>query len=95
MSRIKFFKDSHIAVYIYGEKNDKHHGKHLLVLKVDESCQYGFDGEPLACSKPLKSQKERKLVREWILSHQQELEKAWEDVNNGIKPQVLEKEEKK
>lgn len=44
MARIKFFKDEKIAVYIYGEQYEKHHGKHILILKADEECQYGFDG---------------------------------------------------
>ena len=90
MARIKTFKDLGIAIYIYGEKNEKHHGKHILVLKADEDCQYGFDGNPLKCSKALKSRAEHKAVRKWILSHQKELEYAWENINAGINPGMIE-----
>ncbi len=54
MAKIKFFKDKNIAIYIYGERYEKHHEKHLLVVKADESCEYGFNGKPLKCSKALK-----------------------------------------
>ncbi len=89
MARIKYFEDRKIAIYIYGEKTGKHHGKHVLVLKSDEDCQYGFDGEPLNCSAALKNRADRTMVREWILAHQTELEQAWEDINNGIDPGMI------
>lgn len=53
MARIKYFADLRISIYIYGETNEKHHGKHVLVLKTDEDCQYGFDGKPIGNSKGL------------------------------------------
>ena len=86
MARIKYFENEKIAIYIYGEKNERHHEKHLLVLKRDEECQYGFDGMPIKNSPALRKKSERELVAQWILEHQAQLEKAWEDVNNGIKP---------
>ena len=86
MAKIKLFKDNNIAVYIYGEKYGKHHEKHILVIKKDEDCEYGFDGYPLSCSKPLRKREDRKVLKEWILSHQEELNKAWDDINNGINP---------
>lgn len=89
MARIKFFKEYLIAVYIYGEKNGKHHEKHVLVLKKDENCQYGFDGKPIKNSACLKNKEERKALKEWILSHRMELEQAWEDVNNGKNPGMI------
>lgn len=89
MPRIKYFKNNKIAIYIYGEKYEKHHEKHILVLKADEDCQYGFNGYPLKCSKSLREKEDRELVKRWILSHQKELEKAWIDVNNGINPGVI------
>lgn len=89
MSRIKFFEKYGIAVYIYGEKHSKHHGKHILVLKSDEACQYDFNGYPLSCSNALKSKKDRKMLRKWILLHKADLEDAWENVNNGIKPKTI------
>lgn len=86
MARIKYFQNNNMAVYIYGEKYEKHHGKHILVLKPDEDCQYGFDGKPLSCSKELRNKDDRKVLKEWILSHRRQLEKAWNDINNGINP---------
>jgi hypothetical protein len=87
MARIKYFKDKNIAIYIYGEQNNKHHEKHILVLKKDEDCQYDFHGNPISGN--LKNKDDRKIVREWILKHQLELEKAWEDINNGISPKII------
>ncbi len=42
VARIKFFSDAKIAIYIYGEMNEKHHEKHVLVMKADEKCNYDF-----------------------------------------------------
>lgn len=89
MPRVKYFDSNKIAIYIYGEKYEKHHERHVLVLKAGEDCQYGFDGYPLSYSKALKNREDRELVKEWILSHQKELEQAWTDVNNGINPGVI------
>jgi hypothetical protein len=89
MARIKYFKDKKIAIYIYGEKYEKHHKKHVLVLTADEDCQYGFDGEPLNCSKQLKNKEDRETVKNWILSRNAELEKAWDDINNGVNPGTI------
>ena len=89
MARIKYFIDEKIAIYIYGELNERHHGKHVLVLKVDEECNYGFDGRVVKNSKALRSKKEHKMVSEWIRRHRAELDAAWTDVNNGVKPQPI------
>ncbi len=43
MARIKWFENEQIVVYIYGELFGKHHLRHVLILKKDENCQYGFD----------------------------------------------------
>lgn len=88
-SRIKYLEDECIAIYIYGEATEKHHGKHLLILKADEGCQYGFDGRPIKGSKALKNRNDRKVLRRWILSHQDDLEEAWDDINNGRKPKFI------
>ncbi len=90
MARIHYFKQYSIAIYIYGERYGKHHEKHILVLKADEDCEYGFDGKPLKCSKALRNKTERVVIKRWILSHRKQLEKAWEDINNGINPGVIE-----
>lgn len=90
MAKIKYFLSRQISIYIYGEKNEKHHNKHVLVLKKDEDCQYGFDGKPIPGTKGLKNKIDSNLVENWILSHQEELEKAWDDINNGINPGLIE-----
>ncbi len=89
MARIKVFSDLGIVIYIYGEKNERHHGKHVLVVKTDEDSQYGFDGKPIKGIKDLSNKKDRQAVSNWILSHQDELNKAWEDINNGIRPDMI------
>ncbi len=86
MARIKYFEEECIAVYIYGERYGKHHEKHLLVMKADENCEYGFDGQPLSCSAALKNKRDREVLASWILLNREKLEKAWDDINNGINP---------
>ncbi len=86
MARIKYFEEERIAVYIYGERYGKHHEKHLLVMKADENCEYGFDGQPLSCSVALKNKRDREVLASWILLNREKLEKAWDDINNGINP---------
>ncbi len=36
--------------------------------------------------KSSKNKADRKVVEEWIISNQEALEKAWEDINNGVNP---------
>ncbi len=86
MARIKWFENEKIVVYIYGELYEKHHERHLLVLKKDEDCQYGFDGEPVKGTKRLKRKADHELVSSWILAHTDELNKAWEMINMGLNP---------
>jgi hypothetical protein len=87
MARIKYFKDKNIAIYIYAERYNKHHEKHILVLKKDEDCQFDFDGNPISGN--LKNADDRRIIKNWILNHRDELEKAWEDINNGINPGII------
>ena len=54
MARIKWFENEQIVVYIYGELYEKHHLRHVLILKKDEDCQYGFDSQPIHGTKRLK-----------------------------------------
>lgn len=89
MARIKYFEQQKIAIYIYGEQMGKHHGKHILVLKADEDCQYDFNGRPVKSSKKLKRKEDDICVREWILKHRLELEIAWEKINNGERPDII------
>ena len=89
MDKIKYFADLRISIYIYGEANEKHHGKHVLVLKADEDCQYGFDGNPIGDSKGLKNKADRVAVSEWIRANRDALEQAWLDINNGKNPGMI------
>lgn len=89
MAKIKYFEDLKISIYIYGEVNGKHHGKHVLVLKSDEDCQYGFDGQPIGGSKALRNKTDRVVISKWIKSHRGQLEQAWLDINNGINPGMI------
>ena len=56
MARIKYFENEKIVVYIYGEMYEKHHVRHVLILKKDEDCQYGFDGNPIKGTLRLRKQ---------------------------------------
>lgn len=89
MARIKHFADLKISIYIYGEESGKHHGKHVLVLKADESCQYDFYGNPIGGSKALKNKTDRAAVSAWIRSNRAKLEQAWLDINSGINPGMI------
>lgn len=69
--------------------------KHLRRLRkgisslADEDCQYGFDGQPMPGTKALKNKNDRDIVEEWIKSNLDALEKAWDDINNGIHPGMI------
>ena len=73
MARIKWFENEKIVVYIYGELYEKHHERHVLVLKKDEDCQYGFDGQPIKGTGRLKKKSDHDLVSAWILAHSKEV----------------------
>lgn len=78
-----------IKIYIYGERYNKHHGMHVYLTKGEEECNYGFDGKPIGESPALSNKTDRKAIEKWILSRRDKLEKAWEDVNNGIDPGMI------
>ena len=90
MARIKYFNDQKIAIYIYGERYGKHHEKHVLVLKADEDCQYGFDGMPFKNSARLRNKSDDETVSQWIKNHVTELDSAWEMINRGENPGYIE-----
>ena len=89
MVRIKYFENEKIVVYIYGEMYEKHHVRHVLILKKDEDCQYGFDGNPIKGTLRLKKKSDHDLVSAWILQHSKELEQAWETINQGQNPGMI------
>jgi len=86
MARVKWFENEQIVVYIYGELYEKHHAKHVLVVNRDESCQYGFDGQPIKGTKRLKKRSDHEVVSSWIQEHEAWLNHAWELMNQGINP---------
>lgn len=86
MARIKWFENEQIVVYIYGELYEKHHLRHVLILKKDEDCQYGFDGLPLKGTKRLRKKSDHDVVSAWIIKNADKLEEAWNLINQGINP---------
>ena len=90
MARIKWFETQGIAIYIYAELFGKHHNPHVFVRRTTvESTQYGFDGNPIKGCKKLKRPQDHKLVSCWILSKKEKLEEAWNMINKGIDPGML------
>ena len=57
--------------------NDQHHKPHIYVYFAEYEATIGIDGELLAGRLPTE---QLKLVQAWILIHEDELYKAW---NNG------------
>jgi len=86
MARVKWFENEQIVVYIYGELYEKHHVRHVLILKKDEDCQYGFDGQPVKGTKRLRKKSDHDLVSAWIIANSDKLEIAWDLINKGINP---------
>lgn len=86
MARVKWFENEQIVVYIYGELYEKHHARHVLILKSDEDCQYGFDGQPVKGTKRLRKKSDHDLVSAWIIANSDKLEIAWDLMNQGINP---------
>ena len=60
-----------------------------VVLKSDEGCQYGFDGAPIKNSARLKNKNDDETVSEWIRNHASELDDAWEKINRGENPGII------
>ena len=86
MARIHFFEKEKIAVYIYGELNGKHHGKHVMLLVQGHEYQYGFNGKPM---KGCPALRDDKTVVQWILSHTADLEERWQEANEGKHPRWI------
>ena len=59
--------------------NDKHHKPHVHVFYGEYEASIGIDGELLEGSLPVKK---LKLVQAWMILHEEELYKAW---NNAVK----------
>ena len=61
--------------------NDKHHKPHIHVYYGEYEAAIGIDGELLSGSLPVKKYK---LLQAWIILHEDELYKAWNNAVRGI-----------
>lgn len=61
--------------------NDKHHKPHVHVYYGDYEASVGLDGELLSGSIPLKK---LKLLQAWMILHEDELYKAWNNAVQGL-----------
>lgn len=61
--------------------NDKHHKPHVHVYYGEYEASVGLDGELLSGSIPLKK---LKLLQAWMILHEEELYKAWNNAVQGL-----------
>ena len=61
--------------------NDKHHKPHVHVYYGEYEASVGLDGELLSGSIPLKK---LKLLQAWMILHEDELYKAWNNAVQGL-----------
>ena len=61
--------------------NDKHHKPHIHVYYGEYEASIGIDGEVLNGSIPVKK---LKLIQAWIILHEEELYKAWNNAVRGL-----------
>lgn len=61
--------------------NDKHHKPHVHVYYGEYEASVGIDGELLSGALPTKK---LKLVQAWMILHEDELYKAWNNAVQGI-----------
>lgn len=61
--------------------NDKHHKPHIHVYYGEYEASIGIDGEMLSGSLPVKKYK---LLQAWMILHEEELYKAWNNAVRGI-----------
>ena len=64
--------------------NEKHHKPHVHVYYGEYEASVGIDGELLSGSLPIKK---LKLIQAWMILHEDELYKAW---NNAVKGEPFE-----
>jgi hypothetical protein len=62
--------------------NDKHHKPHVHVYFGEFEASVGIDGELLAGSIPVK---QLKILNAWLIIHEDELYKAWNNAVRGLK----------
>ena len=61
--------------------SEKHHKPHIHVYYGEYEASVGIDGELLSGSLPIKK---LKLLQAWMILHEDELYKAWNNVVQGI-----------
>lgn len=61
--------------------NDKHNKPHVHVYYGEYEASVGLDGELLSGSIPLKK---LKLLQDWMILHEDELYKAWNNAVQGL-----------
>lgn len=61
--------------------NEKHHKPHVHVYYGEYEASVGIDGELLSGSLPIKK---LKLLQAWMILHEDELYKAWNNAVQGI-----------
>lgn len=61
--------------------NEKHHKPHIHVYYGEYEASVGIDGEVLSGSIPVKK---LKLLQAWIILHEEELYKAWNNAVRGL-----------
>ena len=61
--------------------NEKHHKPHIHVYYGDSEASVGIDGEVLSGALPIKK---LKLLQAWMILHEEELYKAWNNAVRGI-----------
>ncbi|MCL2108055.1 MAG: DUF4160 domain-containing protein [Oscillospiraceae bacterium] len=74
-----------VLIYIYNEKNSKHHKPHFHAKYAEFKAVYDFEGNCIQGSLP---NKQSKLVEAWIAIHEDELNAAWtawQDSNEIVK----------
>lgn len=61
--------------------NEKHHKPHVHVYYGEYEASVGIDGELLSGSLPVKK---LKLLQAWMILHEDELYKAWNNAVQGL-----------
>jgi len=76
-----------IKVYMYFNDVDQHHKPHIHVFYGEYEAVMDFDGVILIGSLPTK---QYRLVSGWIVLHEDELYRAWNDAVRGNNPNKIE-----
>ena len=69
-----------ILIHMFCEVNERHNEKHIHIRYNEYKAVYSLQGKLLEGKLPVKKQK---LVEAWIIIHQKELEKLWDNLING------------